>query len=321
MEEPVTILSKSGRKLYGIAHVPEGRTGGKGRIGINLLNPGIKYRVAPNRLNVKLARTLCEKGFYVLRFDPSGIGDSEGEIPENVLVHDIWETIQTGLLVEDTVCANDLFVEKYGLEELVLAGSCGGAMTALLAGAEDPRVGGLVLVDVPINLRTARTTFADAAVQGGEKADWLFSEYIKRLFRPESWVRFLTLRTDFRALRKVMFLKIRKIIGTITGGPEFPEAIEKLCEEGKLNRLFFDSFETVMKRETPILFVLAGNDPGIEIFQHFFQGVYAEQMRLSERRKELYETFVVENANHVYSLKEWQDQLIHKVVTWLPAMH
>jgi len=321
MEETVTILSKSGRRLYGIAHVPEGNRGGKCRIGINLLNPGVKYRVAPNRLNVKLARVLCENGFYVLRFDPTGIGDSEGEIPENVLVHDIWETIQTGLLVEDTVCANDHFFEKYELEELILAGSCGGGITALLAGAEDPRVGRLVLVDELLLPFLQAVNMVGVLVLGGEKADWLFSEYIKRLFRLESWVRFLTLRTDFRALTRVVSLKIQKIVGVIAGRPEFPESIEKLCEEKKLNRLFFGSFETAIKREIPILFVLAGNDPGIEIFQHYFQRVYLEERRLSERYKELYEIFVVEHSNHVYSLKEWQEQLIDKVRTWLVGMN
>src|SRR5215472_19382863 len=44
--------------------------------GVILLNPGIVHRVGPGRIYVKIARALAAKGFVVLRFDFSGIGDS-----------------------------------------------------------------------------------------------------------------------------------------------------------------------------------------------------------------------------------------------------
>ena len=140
MEQAITFNSRKGEKLFGIVHIPEKVMPGDRRVGINLLNPGIKYRVAPNRLNVKIARRLCQKGFYVLRFDPSGIGDSEGDLADGILVADIWEKIQTGLFVPDTIAANTLFVEEYGIEELILMGNCGGAITSLLTAKEDLRV-------------------------------------------------------------------------------------------------------------------------------------------------------------------------------------
>ena len=89
MEEAVTFENKKGEKIFGIVHIPDLTPFGEKKVGINLLDPGIKYRVAPNRLNIKLARRLCQNGYYVLRFDPAGIGDSEGELPQNVLVPDI----------------------------------------------------------------------------------------------------------------------------------------------------------------------------------------------------------------------------------------
>ncbi len=320
MEEPVTIYNKSGRKLYGIVHIPEGKGNRERKSGVNLLNPGVKYRVAPNRLNVKLAREICENGYFVLRFDPSGIGDSEGELPDRVLIKDIWESIQTGLFVEDTLCANDYLCEHYEIERLIMAGSCGGAITALLAGAEERRLEKLILVDVPVNLRTAKTTFADMAVRGGRKADWLFSEYVKRLFSIDSWMRFVTLKTDFRALSKVVSMKVAKMVGRRAGGVGIPSEIDRLCAEKELNRGFFDSFERVIGKGKPILFLLAGNDPGIEVFQHYFQGVYLEKIREGSNQNRLYEIYVIENANHVYSLKEWQDDLIEKIMSWLPPI-
>ena len=120
MEKPVVFENKRGEKLFGIVHVPDRNLSVNKKIGINLLNPGIKYRVAPNRLNVKLARKLCQNGYYVLRFDPSGIGDSEGELQANVLVPDIWEKIQTGLFVSDTIDANSFFIKEFDIDKLVL---------------------------------------------------------------------------------------------------------------------------------------------------------------------------------------------------------
>ena len=42
-----------------------------------LLNAGLLHRVGPNRLHVDVARRLAEAGFTSLRFDMSGVGDSE----------------------------------------------------------------------------------------------------------------------------------------------------------------------------------------------------------------------------------------------------
>ena len=85
----------NGHRLMGILHMPEDRV--RRNRGINLLSPGLKNRVAPNRMNVKMARILCEKGFPVLRFDPHGIGDSEGEIVRGERpVMNLWGLIREG---------------------------------------------------------------------------------------------------------------------------------------------------------------------------------------------------------------------------------
>ena len=47
------------------------------KAGVLLLNAGLIHHVGPSRLYVKLARKLSELGFVVLRYDQSGIGDSQ----------------------------------------------------------------------------------------------------------------------------------------------------------------------------------------------------------------------------------------------------
>ena len=315
MEEAITFTNKNGKKLFGILHTPETTIPGGTRIGINLLNPGIKYRVAPHRMNVKLARKLCSQGYYVLRFDPEGIGDSEGELPENLLTADIWEKIQKGLFIQDVKAANNFLIETCSIQHLLLIGNCGGAITALVSSPEDRRVRGLVLVDVPVNLRTAQQTFADKVAPGSEKADWLFIEYLKRVTRPESWYRFLTLKTDYRALVKTVLLKSKKFFLPLKQH-NTKHDIEQRCEKYNLNPLFYKSFELFTKAKNPILFVIAGNDKGAPLFQQHFQSIYLNN---SSRNKNL-TIQGIDGANHIYTLYEWQEKLFNTIENWIAGI-
>lgn len=316
MEEVVTFHNKNGNKLFGIVHIPEKNSPSNQKVGINLLNPGIKYRVAPNRLNVKLARRLCDLGYYVLRFDPEGIGDSGGELPENILVADIWEKIQTGLLVDDTITANDFFLKNYPLQQLILIGNCGGAITALLTAKEDERVSDLVLIDAPVNLRTAQQTFAHKVAVGGQKTDFLFEEYIKKIFSLKSWYRILTFQTEFRALWKVINLKLQKTFLKLSSNPGVSKDWTRYYRKHNLNSKFFEAFRTCYENKKPMLFILAGNDPGTEIFQHYFQNGYLAETHKLSNADNLIEIFLIENANHIYTLYEWQESLISKIINW-----
>ena len=76
-------------------------------------------------------------------------------------------------------------------------------------------------------------------------------------------------------------------------------------------------FKAFISDKKPTLFILAGNDPGTEIFQHYFQNNYFRVKCQHSNFDELVDVFLVENANHVYTLFEWQETLINKVCTWI----
>ena len=168
MEEVVTFTNSEGKRLFGIVHIPNNTSSLSKTTGVNLLNPGIKNRVAPHRLNVKIARQLCQEGFFVLRFDPAGIGDSEGELPLGKSMIDTWGTIQRGLFVNDTQIANDYFLNNYNIESLIMIGNCGGAITALLTSKLDYRVNSIILIDVPVFLLDSDFSIADVIVSKGD---------------------------------------------------------------------------------------------------------------------------------------------------------
>ena len=227
--------------------------------------------MAPHRLNVKLARQLCDLGFYVLRFDPEGIGDSEGELPEGLLIGDIWHKVQSGLFVSDTNIANEVFMNKYDLDQLILIGNCGGAISALLAGANDPRVDALILVDVPVLIWSSERSILESAVGDGEKLDHYFQEYIRRLFSFKSWYRLLTLKTDYRGMWYTLRMKLFKSIQVQNGERSEIKNIQKFIQKNKINPHFIESFEIFMARGKQLLFITGGNDPGHDSFQTLFE--------------------------------------------------
>lgn len=317
MQEPLIFDSQNGHKLFGIVHPAECTTGSSKKQGIVLLDPGIKYRVAPHRLNIKIARKLAAIGFPIIRFDPHGIGDSEGELLENAMVYEIWGKIQTGIFVSDTVMANRVIAERCGVKELVLIGTCGGAITALLTAAEDRNVRRLCLIDIPLTLATRDMSFADVVTEGSRKADWLFSEYIRRVFSMKSWYRLVTMKSDFRGIRIVLALKLRKLLGSSQKKGVGEENIERICSEKGLNRLFFSSLEKFISRGGDVLFIIAGNGPeGGAFQQHLRNGFYKERFNELVHKGNI-ELLFVEGSNHIYSLEAWQNALLEKVLMWV----
>ena len=317
MEEIFTFQNSNSEKLFGIAHIPEQHLYRDNRIGINLLNPGIKYRVAPNRLNVKIARILCDKGYFVFRFDPAGIGDSEGALPEGVAVQDIFEKIQTGMFVKDTIVANQYLEKKYNIDSFIMMGNCGGAITALFTGNIHPKVNAVCLIDIPINLRTSKMTFADKISEPGSRADYLLLQYFKRAINLKAWYRFLTFRTEYKALLKLLRIKVKKIFGGKYN--TMPSDIEKLYKENNLNRMFFENINTYLQSNKKVLFLLAENDPGTEVFEDYFQNSFLNIKYKKYNRN--FKIFTIPDANHIYSLASSQETLIRKICHWIDTLN
>jgi pimeloyl-ACP methyl ester carboxylesterase len=145
-----------------------------------ILNTGIIHRVGHHRMYVTLARALAKEGFQVLRFDLSGIGDSEGR--------------KDGLSLLDGVLADvreviDWLVAAQRARRIILVGLCLGADHSLVCGTSDPRVCGLVLLDpsIPPTRRYYLRYFAH------------------QLVRPQPWINVMTGRGTFwRTVRKLV---------------------------------------------------------------------------------------------------------------------
>ncbi len=109
-----------------------------GRPAVLVLNAGIVHRVGPARNSVELAREIALAGFFVMRFDLSGIGDSEARKDDlSIEEHAVVDIRQ----------AMDHVAAMRGIDRFVLIGLCSGADNSLRVAPIDPRVVGAVLVD------------------------------------------------------------------------------------------------------------------------------------------------------------------------------
>ncbi len=145
---------------------------------IVILNAGIIHRVGPNRIFVQLARLLAAAGHLVLRFDLSGVGDSDprsdGLPPLDAALADIREAL-------------DSLQSTRQVDRVVLVGLCSGADHSIIYGGQDPRIAGVVLIDPSV----PRTT------------GYYLRHYRGRMFRLQSWRNVVSIRHPlWKALRQ-----------------------------------------------------------------------------------------------------------------------
>lgn len=105
---------------------------------IVFLNSGILHHVGASRLYVRLARRLAGQGFLCLRFDLSGIGDSEPR-------RDALGPVESAL--RDGADAMEYLAESHGARTFLLAGLCSGSDMAFHLALADPRVTGIINLD------------------------------------------------------------------------------------------------------------------------------------------------------------------------------
>jgi len=136
------VLRMGPRKaLVGIVTPAVEAAGAGERPTVVVLNSGIIHRVGANRMSVQLCRALAGQGFHAVRFDLSGIGDSEPREDGLALLDGTLADIREAL---------DTLEATRGCKRFVLVGLCSGADHAVVYAGRDPRVVGLVLLDPSI---------------------------------------------------------------------------------------------------------------------------------------------------------------------------
>lgn len=127
-----------GQCLIGILCEPPQGAAAPGAPAVLLATVGTNHRVGPNRLWVELSRELAAAGIPALRFDLSGMGDSEPRPgSENEL--------ERGRL--DMTDAMDALISRGVATRFVLVALCSGVDAAHVVTRDDPRVAAAVFID------------------------------------------------------------------------------------------------------------------------------------------------------------------------------
>lgn len=125
MIKPV-IFRNEGQNLVGILHIPDGLSYEGRAPGIVMFHGFTGNKSEAHRLFVHVARSLCDSGFIVLRFDFRGSGDSDGDFEDTTLPRE----------VSDAERALSLLMRQRYIDRArvgVLGLSMGGRVAAILA--------------------------------------------------------------------------------------------------------------------------------------------------------------------------------------------
>jgi dipeptidyl aminopeptidase/acylaminoacyl peptidase len=113
------VFENQGERLLGILHEPD--SGNKRPCpGIVMCHGFAGQKIEPHRIFVKMARALSSCGFYVLRFDFRGSGDSDGDFSGATISGEISDALQA---VEYLSGSEGVARESIGLLGLSLGGT------------------------------------------------------------------------------------------------------------------------------------------------------------------------------------------------------
>lgn len=270
--------------LYGILSVPElARSRG-----VLIVVGGPQCRVGSHRQFTLLARHLAAHGVPVMRFDYTGMGDSEGGA----------KTFED---VEDDVshAIECFFKEMPALKELVIWGLCDAASAAIFHAHKDERVTGLVLLNpwVRTDVGAAKT--------------YLKHYYLRRLFAPDLWQKIRQGKFDYAAAAS----SISRLLGTALASRKDTASVTN-TEHGNSNCMPLPDrmLDGLSRFKGRVLLIMSGNDLTAQEFSDVLKG--------SQKWRKLLESFRIQrhdllDANHTFAQKDWRDQVANWTSEWV----
>lgn len=278
MSERAVVFGKSA--LSGIV-TPAG--GPRLRTGLVLLGAGILHRVGPNRMHVTLARAMAAAGLPGLRFDFSGIGESD-VCPGQ----DSYEERTR----DETQAAMDALAAQEGAEAFLLFGLCSGADAAVRVAVADRRVRGAVLVQ-PYSFT---------------RPGYSLEHYRRRMLKPAVWRRLLgePAAVKASAVQLLRMLKPRPSSGD--GNDEGdPSRSWRMPDPSRIR----EDVRGLLARGTDLLFVYSRPSPAEYNFRTIIR---PELSRAGTAGSAEVETFT--ESDHTFMRLSHQSRVVQRVTDW-----
>ena len=267
------------KSLSGILTEPA--DGGARRPAVLLLNAGLLHRIGPNRLYVTLARRLAAAGLPVLRFDYSGLGESEPR-------HDEL-TLEQSMLAEGLEAMS--FLAASGVaERFVPMGLCAGAEQSQRLAHADARVVGAVLID-GYAYRTP---------------GYSLREYARHLGSARSWRHLVSSP-----------LALRRLLGGASSGAApvgNPGGVD-FVREFPPREVCLRQLQAILAREAELFLIFTGGGMA-ELYNH--AGQFAATFPSLRGHPRVRLEFMP-LADHTFTLRSQQDALLASIDAWARA--
>lgn len=284
MREAAVLFGKP-KILVGIITDPVREKNG---LGVLFLNAGLTHRIGPQRMYVRCARRLAELGYTALRFDHTGIGDSERRadnlpFPESA--------------IQDVRDAMDFLQATRGIQRFAVAGICWGADNAIRITAADPRVLAAAAIDF----------YSVPSIRN------LLRVYPRRVLAPSSWANLFTGRSGlFGRTFALMGIIVKSVWASVVLRRN---EVEDDSLPSLPPRTVLGTLHRILDRGTHLWFVYASGCQAYDQYMIKFRRGMAEMNTAGRLRVD-----VLPNADHLFTLRHNQDQLCGKLVEWLEGV-
>lgn len=316
--ELVEIAGPDGKSLVGVLWLPPPEVRRR-KVLIVMSHGGLSHKIGANRVQYHLARYFTQRGCPVFRFDPAGMGDSDGLV-EAQPRQDFFGSIESGLFRESYRHAFRHLASRFSDHRWVVSGVCGGAISSLLAGvASEQPIAGFALISCPVILDGLRFDYRR------REPPATALKYLRllsaKLASPKAIWRFVTLQSDYQRMwvnaRSVLLRAKDKLVARVGGsGPAAApaDASAPAAESAKpavgLSPFFVEAAKEA-NRKAKVIFIYGDNDGFLWEFTDLFAAAYLTE---AQRKKILR---VVPHANHMFIWPEWQRQAFEIIDDWL----
>jgi pimeloyl-ACP methyl ester carboxylesterase len=278
MNEQAVVFGDQG-SLVGILTRPEKAI--RGAPALIFLTAGLIHRVGPNHMYADLCREAAGAGYFAMRFDFSGIGDSDPR-------KDFLPFHKSCVL--EVRQAMDFLRRTVKAERFVLIGLCSGANAAYFSALEDSRVVGGILINTQSFQEEGEDELLDYAAG---------SALTRYLFSPRAWAKVFRGTARYRG-------KIGKVAKHL---------MASLLRKNRLAdkaRSASQGLFALTERNVDLLLLYSKGDRGLEYFNLLGR---REITRLQQTGRVQIE--ILEGTDHLFTPPETRRELFRLSIEWL----
>ena len=278
--------------LFGILSRPVQPQGGRAGTAVIFVSTGSNHHIGPNRMNVQHGRMLAGLGFWSMRLDIGGVGDSPaspGQRDNHLFArHSLGE-------VHEAIH----HLKGLGVGKVVLVGLCSGAYLSFRGAVAEPSVGSIVL----INPQAFNWREGDSLDPNSRRDIRSLGFYRSRLLDRRTWGRVVRGEVDVRWIVGGVTKLLRKRLARGVKATLASRA-ELTAEQQQTSTDVLGLFRGLLHRGVQVFMVFSANDGGLDEVQTYL-GDRASRIRGPEN----FRFEVVEGADHTFTPLWAQERL------------